>query len=104
MLKLIIYFRMPKHVRSHPEKDDPRPTLGMEDDCAYPSQDGADLGQDLVNNPTNLTYQIEEAMEEEGPVTAQASQVEEGDAGSTASSLNGLPKGGGYPDGQPMER
>ena len=96
MLKLIYYFRMSKHVRSHTKKDDPRPSARME-------EDGASLASRLEeNNPTNLTYQIEEAMEEDDDI-ACTSQATEGDAGSNASSLYGLSKGGGYPNGQPKE-
>ena len=87
ILKLIYYFRMSKHMRSHTEKDDPRPSPCMEED-----------GASLVNgseesNPTNLTYRIEEAMEEDDDI-ACTSQAKEGDAESNASSLYGMPKGG----------
>ena len=87
ILKLIYYFRMSKHVRSHTGKDDPRPSSRME-------EDSASLANGLEeSNPTNLTYQIEEAMEEDDDI-ACASQAKEGDAGSNASSLYGMSKGG----------
>ena len=90
ILKLIHYFRMSKHVRSHSEKDDPRPPPYMEEEGANQVH-GVD-----ESCPNNLTYRIEEAMEEEDD-TASAKQVKEGDAESNASSLCGLPKGGGVP-------
>ena len=90
MLKLIYYFRMSKHVRSHTKKDDPRPSARREEDGASLA---SGLEENNPTNPTNLTYQIEEAMEEDND-TACASQATEGDAGSNASSLYGLSKGG----------
>ena len=90
ILKLIYYFRMSKHMRSHTEKDDPRPPPYME-------EDGASLVQGVDEScPNNLTYRIGEAMEEEND-TASAERVKEGDAESNASSLCGLSKGGGTP-------
>ena len=74
-------------MRSHSEKDDPRPPPYMEEDGANQVH-GVD-----ESCPNNLTYRIEEAMEEEDD-TASAKQVKEGDAESNASSLCGLTKGG----------
>ena len=72
-------------MKSHLEKDNPRTMSHPEEDGADPTQDGANPTQDQDGaNPTNLTFQIEEAMEEEESSVAQASQVEEGDAGCTA--------------------
>ena len=77
-------------MRSHSEKDDPIPPPYMEEDGANQVH-GVD-----ESCPNNLTYRIEEAMEEDDD-TANAKQVKEGDAESNASSLCGLTKGGGTP-------
>ena len=80
VLRLIHYFRMSKHARSHSEKDDPRTPPYMEEDDASPTHN-------------DLTYRIEEAMEEEVDI-ANTERGKEGDAGSNASSLCGLSRGG----------
>ena len=57
VLKLIHYFRMSKHARSHLEKDDPRTPPYMEEEDASPTHN-------------DLTYRIEEAMEEEADMSS----------------------------------
>ena len=86
VLRLIHFFRMSKHARSHLEKEEPRTPSYMEEDGASP-------------NHNDLTYRIGEAMEEDNDI-ASAERGKEGDAGSNASSLCGLSRGGGYPNGQ----
>ena len=79
VLRLIHYFRMSKHARNHLEKDGPRTPPCMEEEDASPTHD--------------LTYRIEEAMEEEADMSSTG-RGGEGDAGSNASSLCGLSRGG----------
>ena len=83
VLKLIHYFRMSKHARCQSEKEDHRTPSYMEEEEASP-----------VHN--DLTYQLEDAMEEEAD-TASVEHGEEGDAGSYASALCRLPRGEGTP-------
>ena len=83
VLKLIHYFRMSKHARNHLEKDDPRTPPCMEEEDASPTHN-------------DLTYRIEEAMEEEADMSSTG-RGGEGDAGSNASSLCRLPRGEGTP-------
>ena len=87
VLRLIHFFRMSKHARSHLEKEEPRTPSYMEEDGASP-------------NHNDLTYRIGEAMEEDNDI-ASAERGKEGDAGSNASSLCGLSRGGGTPMDKP---
>ena len=80
ILKLIHYFRMSKQAENHLKKGDPKTPPSMEEEVTSPAHN-------------NITHQLEEAMEDEADMSSTGRGGEE-DAGSYASSLCRLPRGG----------
>ena len=85
------------------EKDDPRTPPSMEEEearlqwlqaCSTVTSEEEEASPAL----NELAHQLEEAMEEEAGMSSTGQGGEE-DAGSYASSLCRLPRGGGYPYG-----
>ena len=81
ILKLMHDFRMSKKAENSLRKNDPKAPLNMEEEV-------------ISSEYTNMTHQLEEAMEDEADKSSTGRGIED-DAGSYASSLCRLPIGRG---------